>query len=79
MFLTINQEKMKLFTQDKIRQWREVEFKKNDIALQNALADNEEVFRQDAITQRNYLRDLPTICEGKTVEQLKEILITYSL
>ena len=74
MLIKINNEKAIEITKEKIRVWRENEFKANDIKLQNALVDGDEVARQEAIEYRDYLRDLPAQCEGKSLNELKEIM-----
>lgn len=72
--LSINNEKAVEIAKNRIRMWREAEFAKNDIRIQNALADGNEQARIEAVAYRDYLRDLPQQCEGKTVEELKTIL-----
>ena len=72
--IKVNLEKAVRIAKDKLRVWRDAEFKKNDIKLQNALADGDEVAKQDAIKYREYLRDLPDQAEGKTLEELKDML-----
>ena len=70
--IKINQEKAIEIVKDKIRVWRDSEFKKNDIAIQNALVDG--IDTTELIARRDYLRDLPTSCDGKSIDELKEIL-----
>ena len=70
--ITINIEKAIEATKERIRAWREVEYKKNDLAIQNALVDG--VDTAPYIERRNYLRDLPNSCEGKTLDELIFIL-----
>lgn len=77
--LKINNEKAIDIAKNQIRSWREAEFTKNDIALQNALADNDDAARVQAIERRNYLRDLPLLCEGKSVDELKHIMSTLGI
>ena len=72
--IKINQEKAIEIAKDKIRVWRDSEFKKNDIAIQNALVDGKST--TDLVIRRDYLRDLPTVCDGKNIEELKAILET---
>lgn len=74
MLIKINNEKAIEITKEKIRAWRESEFKENDIKLQNALVDGDETAKLEAVKYRNYLRDLPTQCEGKSLDELKMIL-----
>ncbi|WP_422477185.1 hypothetical protein [Pleomorphochaeta sp. DL1XJH-081] len=71
--LKINPEKALVITQERIRAWREEEFKKNDINLQNALVDGTDTTQ--FVERRNWLRDLPQMCEGKTVEELKAFIL----
>jgi len=72
--IVINQEKARAIAQDKIRAWRSEEFIKNDILIQNALVDSNTASLEVAKTRRKYLRDLPQECEGKTVEELKQLI-----
>lgn len=74
MLIKINQDKAIEITKEKIRAWREIEFKANDIKLQNALVDGDETARLEAVEYRDYLRDLPAQCEGKSLDELKAIL-----
>ena len=70
--IVINNEKAIEITKEKIRAWREKEFAKNDIAIQNALVDGGDMDK--LVARREYLRNLPQACEGKTVEELLAIL-----
>ena len=70
--IKINQEKAIEIAKDKIRVWRDSEFKKNDIAIQNALLDGSDT--TELIARRDYLRDLPSSCDGKSIEELTVIL-----
>ena len=70
--IKINQEKAIEIAKDKIRVWREAEFKKNDIAIQNALVDGSDT--SALIAKRDELRDMPSVCIGKSLDELKEIL-----
>ena len=72
--LKTNNDKAIEIAKNKIRNWREGQFAINDIKLQNALADGDDVAKQAAIERRDYLRDLPSECEGKTVEELTTIM-----
>lgn len=69
--LSINPLKAMVITQERIRMWRDSEFAKNDVKIQNALADGDSITLEEARTYRDYLRDLPQMCEGKTIEELK--------
>jgi hypothetical protein len=71
--LSINHEKAIKIAQEAIRKWRELEFSKNDIDIQNALVDGLDL--TPFIEKRNWLRDLPQKCEAKTVEELRIFLI----
>jgi hypothetical protein len=75
--ITINQEKAIELTKDKIRVWREAEFKENDLAIQNALVDGSST--TELIARRDYLRDLTNQCENKTIEELKELMIEIGI
>ena len=70
--IVINNEKAIEIAKDKIRVWRDSEFKKNDIAIQNALLDGSDT--TELIARRDYLRDLPSSCDGKSIEELTVIL-----
>ena len=70
--IVINNEKAIEIAKDKIRVWRDSEFKKNDIAIQNALVDGSDT--TELIARRDYLRDLPSSCDGKSIEELTVIL-----
>jgi len=59
---------------EKVRAWRELEFKKNDIALQNAIVDDDQEVRADAVARREYLRDKPAECDNKSNDELKVII-----
>lgn len=73
--LIVNYEKALVITQNTIRAWRETEFAKNDVKIQNALVDEDKTALKEAKKQRDYLRDLPQQCEGKSVEELKKFLL----
>lgn len=77
MLIKINNEKAIEIAKDKIRVWREEEFKKNDIAIQNAILDK--VDTTSLIERRDYLRDLPNQCEGKNIDELKILMIDLGL
>ena len=70
--IVINNNKAIELVKNKIRAWRENEFAKNDIAIQNALVDGKDT--TELVARRNYLRDLPTSCDGKNLDELKVIL-----
>ena len=74
MLIKINEIKAIEITKEKIRAWREAEFAKNDIAIQNALVDGDETARLEAVEYRDYLRDLPAQCEGKSIDELKALM-----
>lgn len=71
--IIINNEKAIEIAKNKIRVWRESEFKKNDLAIQNALVDGSDTIA--LIERRDYLRDLTNQCNSKTVEELKTLMI----
>lgn len=73
----INNNKAIEIAKDKIRVWRKDEFTKNDLAIQNALADGNEEERIAAVERRDYLRSLPDIADNKNIEELSEILKEY--
>lgn len=74
MLIKINNEKAIEITKEKIRTWRELKFKENDIKLQNALVDGDETVKQETVEYRDYLRDLPNQCEGKNLDELEALM-----
>lgn len=75
--IVINNEKAIEVAKNKIRAWREKEFKKNDLDIQNALVDNKDT--TEFIKRRDYLRDLTSQCENKTVDELLELIKTLGI
>ena len=75
--IVIKNEKAIEIAKNKIRVWRESEFEKNDLAIQNALADGLNTVK--LIKRRDYLRGLTNQCENKTVEELKELMIELGI
>jgi len=73
--LKINPDKAIEVAKEYIRAWREAEFAKNDVRIQNALADGDEQTRIQAVAYRDYLRDLPQQCDGKSIKELKALMI----
>ena len=72
--ITINLNKAADITKQSLRSWREVEFKRNDIQIQNALIDGDEEVKAEAVAYRDFLRDLPPECDNMTLEQLKDLM-----
>ena len=72
--IVINPNKARDIAKGKIRAWRNEEFIKNDVLIQNALVDGDTTALEVAKTRRDWLRNLPAECEVKTVEELKELL-----
>jgi hypothetical protein len=70
--IKINTEKAIELAKDKIRVWREAEFKSNDLKIQNALVDGSDT--TELIARRDWLRNLTKECENKTVKELKDLL-----
>jgi hypothetical protein len=70
--ITINNDKAIEVAKNKIRVWREAEFKKNDLAIQNALVDGSDMTA--LVERRDYLRDMTTVCDGKNIDELIAIL-----
>lgn len=70
--ILINNDKAIEVAKNKIRAWREAEFKKNDLAIQNALVDGSDITA--LVARRDYLRDITTICNDKSIEELKNML-----
>jgi len=70
--IIINNDKAIAIVKEKLRDWRKEEFKKNDLALQNALVDGKDatVF----VERRDYLRNITNEADGKSIEELKAIL-----
>lgn len=75
--IIINNQKAIEVAKNKIRDWRENEFKKNDLDIQNALVDNKDT--TEFIKRRDYLRDLTSECENKTVDELLELIKTLGI
>ena len=75
--VNVNNVKAIDIAKDKLRVWRKPEFVENDIKLQTSLVDNDDILKQDAVAHRKFLRDLPEECDGKTVEELKDLLKQY--
>ena len=71
--IVINQAKAIEVVKGKIRIWRDAEFKKNDVAIQNALVDGSDT--AEFIARRDYLRDLPSQCDGKSLDELKALML----
>ena len=72
--IVINNEKAIELAKNKIRVWRESEFKKNDLAIQTALVDAGDTTA--LIERRDYLRDLTNQCNSKTVDELLQLIKT---
>jgi len=72
--LKINSEKAIQIAKEQIRRWRETAYAENDVRIQNSLADMDDEARYKAVAYRDYLRDLPHLCEGKDQEELKALM-----
>ncbi len=72
--ITINLSKASEITKQSLRSWREVEFKRNDIQIQNALIDGHEEAKAEAVAYRDFLRDLPSECDNMSIIQLKDLM-----
>jgi len=70
--IKINKEKAIEITKEKVREYRKEKFAENDLNIQNTLVDGKSP--KEFVEIRNELRDLPQQCDGKNVEELKEIL-----
>ena len=77
MLIKINNEKAIEITKEKMRAWRDAEFKKNDVAIQNALVDGSDT--TEFVARRDYLRDLPSQCDGKSLDELKTLMEELAL
>lgn len=75
--IVINNNKAIEVAKNKIRVWRESEFKKNDLDIQDALmfGVDTEVLK----ARKQYLCDLPKECENKTVDELLELMKTLDI
>jgi len=71
--IVINNAKAIVLVKEKLRTWREKEFEKNDLAIQNALVDGADT--KALIERRDYLRNITNEADGKSIEELKAILI----
>jgi hypothetical protein len=72
--ILINQDKAIEIAKDKVRVYRTNEFKANDLAIQNALLEGADT--SALIARRDYLRNLPDECTGKSIEELEALIIT---
>ncbi len=70
--ILINNTKAISIAKEKIRAWRTSEFSKNDLAIQNALLEGADTTA--LVQRRDYLRDLPAQCEGKTLAELEALI-----
>lgn len=75
--IVINNTKAIEIVKDKIRAWREDEFKKNDLDIQDAIIFGGDLEILKA--RKQYLCDLPTKCENKTVDELLELIKTLGI
>lgn len=75
--IVINNEKAIEVAKNKIRVWREDEFKKNDLDIQDALLFGGDI--EVLKLRKQYLCDLPTECENKTVAELLELVKTLGI
>lgn len=71
--IAINNDKAITLVKEKLRIWREKEFKENDLALQNALVDGADT--KTFIERRDYLRNITNEADGKTIQELIEMLL----
>ena len=72
--ITINLSKASEITKQSLRSWREVEFKRNDIQIQNAHIDGASEANAEAVAYRDFLRDLPSECDNMSIIQLKDLM-----
>ena len=72
--ILINQDKAIEIAKDKVRAYRKNEFKVNDLAIQNALLEGADT--SALIARRDYLRNLPDECTGKSIEELEALIVT---
>lgn len=70
--IKINQDKAIEIAKDKIRAIREPMFKKLDLDFQRALENGSDT--SDIVAEKQKLRDLTDTVNGKTVEELSQIL-----
>ena len=70
--IKINQDKAIEVAKDKIRAIREPMFKKLDLDFQRALENGSDT--SDIVAEKQKLRDLTNMVNGKTVEELSQIL-----
>lgn len=70
--ITINNTKAIEVAKNKIRAVRDEQLKKQDIEFQKALELGSDT--APIVAEKQRLRDLPTVAEGKTVDELKVIL-----
>lgn len=75
--ILISTEKAIEVAKEKIRTWRDEQFKINDVNIQNALVDGSDT--SAFVARRDYLRDLPSSCEKKSIDELKALLTELGL
>lgn len=69
--ININQVKAQEITKGRIRDYRDLLLKDQDVAFQKALETSEDT--ATVVTEKQRLRGLPTLADNKTVDELKQI------
>ena len=70
--ITINNDKAISITKDKIREYRKPKLEALDIEFQRALENGSDT--SGIVAQKQELRDMTTMADGKSVDELKDIL-----
>ena len=70
--ITINNDKAIEITKDKIREYRKPKLEALDVEFQRALENGSDT--SGIVAQKQELRDMTTIADGKSVDELKDIL-----
>jgi parvulin-like peptidyl-prolyl isomerase len=72
--ITVNIEAARTITKDRLRRERQAKFEENDIALRDAMLENDAEKLAEAIVERNRLRDLPLLADSKnTLAELRNL------
>ena len=70
--ITINNDKAIEITKDKIREYRKPKLEALDVEVMRNIANQDKL--QEIEAQKQELRDMTTMADGKSVDELKDIL-----
>jgi hypothetical protein len=72
--ITVDMQAARTITKDRLRRERQAKFEENDIALRDAMLENDAEKLAEAIVERNRLRDLPLLADSKnTLAELRNL------